>query len=189
MDGAMRRVGGAFAHGAGMVALALGLAACGAVQNMMPDPADFHLPDTRNFRPTNVQAYAPPVSASGAVGAAELVDARGACPDIAPTVASGDALPGIGGPGVPATPNGVALEMTECQVARALGPPQQAEIGATPRGVRTAVLTYVTGDRAGIYRFVNGRLTAIERGAEAEPPPVAKKPPPKKPKPPAPPPA
>ena len=33
------------------------------------------------------------------------------------------------------------------------------------------VLTYVRGPRPGIYRFADGRMTSMERGAEPEPPP------------------
>jgi hypothetical protein len=59
-----------------------------------------------------------------------------------------------------------------------------------PAGARTAVLTYTVGERAGIYRFANGRLSSIDRGAEPPPPQVAaKKPAPRKPKPPPTPPA
>jgi hypothetical protein len=71
-------------------------------------------------------------------------------------------------------PRGVGLEMTECEVVRALGTPQSAEVGAE-NGVRVVLLNYRSGDRPGIYRFFSGRLKSIEQGDE--PPPVAKKPP------------
>jgi hypothetical protein len=169
-------------RGAAVATLALATGACGSLMNVMPDPADFHLPDAKTFTPTNVTAYAKPVSATGEVPASELVDAQGICVGAPAGLGPADASPGT--PGVPQG-GGVALEMTECQVVRVLGPPQQVEFGGPPRSV---VLTYTTGDRAGIYRFVDGRLASAERGAEPPPPPpVAKKPPPKKkPKPPAP---
>jgi hypothetical protein len=70
--------------------------------------------------------------------------------------------------------------MTECEVVRALGQPQAVDL-TQPGGQRRVVITYKTGERAGSYEFVGGRLTAIERGDE--PPPAAtKKPPAKKPK-------
>ena len=51
------------------------------------------------------------------------------------------------------------------------------DIGANPAGQRTAVMTYLQGERAGIYRFVSGRLKSIERVAEpAAPARPAKKP-------------
>jgi hypothetical protein len=74
--------------------------------------------------------------------------------------------------------------MTECQVVRALGQPQAVDLTPQPGGQRRLVMTYKTGERAGSYEFVDGRLTAIERGDEP-PPAVAKKPAAKKPRPPA----
>jgi hypothetical protein len=175
MGGAMRRNGvRRLARGAAVAAFGLAVASCGAVQNMMPEPGDFHLPNPRNYAPTQVSSYARPVTASEQVTAADLVDAQGSCPGVAPTA--------------PGPASGVALEMTECQVVRALGPPQQAEIDSAQPGARGVTLTYVNSDRSGIYRFVNGRLATIDRGAEPDPPPVTKKPAAKKPKqPPAPP--
>jgi len=181
--GALRSIGArAFARGAAVVAFALATAACGTIENMMPDPRDFHLPEAKNYAPTSMSAFARPVTAKGKVGPADLVDAQGFCAGAAPVRVSNDAPPEA----LPTAIGTVALEMTECEVARALGPPEQAEIARTPQGARTVALTYLAGERAGIYRFVDGRLTSIERGPEP-PPPVAKKPPPKKPKPPAPP--
>jgi hypothetical protein len=70
--------------------------------------------------------------------------------------------------------------MTECEIVRAVGAPQNVQIGANERGDRAVTIEYRTGDRPGIYRFVDGRLVSIER--VGEPPPADKKPPPKKPK-------
>ena len=74
---------------------------------------------------------------------------------------------------------GIALEMSECDVVQRAGAPANIQIGANPRGDRTAVLTY-GGDRAGIYRFVSGRLVSIERVGEPEPEKPAKRKPAKK---------
>jgi hypothetical protein len=169
MGRALRRISGleALGRGVALAVVALGTAGCAAIQNAMPDPGLFHLPDRSTFFPTGVSSYTRPVSASGPVGPADLVDGQGRC---------------AGQPGPQVASRGVSLEMTECEVVRALGQPQSAEFGAQS-GERTAVLTYVTGERAGIYRFAGGRLLSIERGAEPLPPPVAKKPPPRKPKP------
>lgn len=60
---------------------------------------------------------------------------------------------------------GIALQMSECDVVQRAGPPQNIDISADRRGERTTVMTY-GGERAGIYRFVAGRLVRIERGAE-----------------------
>ena len=83
--------------------------------------------------------------------------------------------------------SGVALGMSECEVARRAGAPERVEVGADDRGERAVVLTYMRGERAGIYRFREGRLFTIERVQVAEPEkpkkpaktakPAAKKPP------------
>jgi hypothetical protein len=69
-------------------------------------------------------------------------------------------------------PTGIALQMTECQVMAVAGYTDRVEIGSD-RGQRVVTLTYLTGERPGIYRFVNGRLNSMERVAE---PPQPKKP-------------
>jgi hypothetical protein len=56
--------------------------------------------------------------------------------------------------------------MTECQVVGIIGATDRVEIGANERGERTVTLTYLSGDRPGIYRFRNGRLASMERVAE-----------------------
>ncbi len=90
--------------------------------------------------------------------------------------------PGAGGtanaaptlpPQVRSGPSGIALQMTECEVVRVAGYTDRIEIGANERGQRSATLTYMTGPRPGIYRFVGGRLASMERVAE---PPQPKKP-------------
>jgi hypothetical protein len=167
MGGALQRIGslGALARGLALGA-GLGSAGCASLLNSVPDPSSFRLPDKSTFFPTGVTSYTRPISAEGPVGPTDMVDNQGRC---------------AGAPSAPAT-GGVSLEMTECEVVRALGPPQNAQIGSRPRGERTAVLTYTSGEYAGIYRFAGGRLITIERGSEAAPPSAAKKPPPKKPK-------
>jgi hypothetical protein len=165
MGGAMQRIGslGTLARGLALAA-GLGTAGCGALMNSMPDTSSFRLPDKSTFFPTGITSYTRPISAEGPVGPADLVDGQGRCA------------------GTTSAAGGVSLEMTECEVVRALGPPQNAQIGSRPSGERTAVLTYTTGERAGIYRFAGGRLITIERGSEQAPSPVTKKPPLKKPK-------
>ena len=81
------------------------------------------------------------------------------------------------------TQGGIALEMTECEVVKRAGTPENVELGTTERGERAATLTYISGPRPGIYRFAAGRLYAIDRAQEPPPePPKTKKPPAKKPK-------
>jgi hypothetical protein len=84
-----------------------------------------------------------------------------------------------------AIPGGIALEMTECEVVKRAGTPENVQLGTTDRGERAVTLTYIDGPRPGIYRFAAGRLYAIERAPEPPEPdkPVKpKKPPAKKPK-------
>jgi hypothetical protein len=88
-----------------------------------------------------------------------------------------------GGPDAGASQGGIALQMTECEVVRRAGTPENVELGTTDRVERAVTMTYAGGPRPGIYRFAAGRLYAIERGQEPAPePPKAKKPPAKKPK-------
>lgn len=161
-------------RGAAISALASGIAACGSVQNMMPDPANFRLPDRSVFLPTSSNSYANPLSSDAPVRPADLVDGQGQCAGAAP------AAPDTAS----AAPRGVSLGMTECDAVRALGQPQSVDLTPQPDGQRRVNITYTAGERAGIYQFVGGRLTAVERGNDP-PPAVAKKPSAKKPRPPA----
>jgi hypothetical protein len=144
-----------------MPALVLGLGACA-----MPDTDSFRAPDASAlFRPMSVTNYKdrilPPVAA------ADLVDAGGGCADaVAPATASGE--------GVPMVPAAIALEMTECDVVKRAGPAERVELSTNERRERTATLTYVNGQRPGIYYFTAGRLTSMERAPE--PPPAPAKP-------------
>jgi hypothetical protein len=162
------------ARGAAMAALAASVAACGSIQNMIPDPASFKLPDRSTFLPTTTRSYASPLSSTNPVAAADLVDGQGQCAGAAPATPDAASAP----------QRGVSLDMTECQVVRALGQPQAVDVTPQPGRQRRVVITYKTGERAGIYEFVEGRLTAVERGDEPSPA-VAKKPSAKKPRPPA----
>lgn len=174
MEVVVQRIGARrmLARGAAVVAVASSVAACGSIQNMIPDPANFRLPDRSTFLPTSSNNYAYPISPVTAVGAADLVDGQGLCAGAAASDAAS------------AAPRGVSLDMTECEVVRALGQPQAVDLTPQPAGQRRVIMTYRTGERAGIYEFVGGRLAGIERGDEA-PAAVAKKPPTKKPRPPA----
>ncbi|HZP78069.1 MAG TPA: hypothetical protein VFB45_18135 [Pseudolabrys sp.] len=112
---------------------------------------DFVGPDGSCPLPTNAAAPADPNSGAGTVAG-----------DLAGAPAPAAAAP-MGG--------GVALLMTECEVVNRLGRPQQVDIGAGQGGERAATLTYLQGDRPGIYHFAAGRLKEIDRGPEPEPPP------------------
>jgi hypothetical protein len=66
---------------------------------------------------------------------------------------------------------GVSLGMSECDVVYRAGQPSSVQLGQNPNGDRTAVLTFDSGPRPGIYRFERGRLTEMDRVAEPPPPP------------------
>ena len=98
------------------------------------------------------------------VTGSDLVDANGSCP----VAAAPDS--GAPGPG-----EGVGLGMTECEVVARAGPPNSVQLGNSPNGNRTAVLSYQSGPRPGIYHFERGRLMQMDRVEVAPPPPQAKK--------------
>ena len=143
-------------------ALALSLAACSS----MPDVSSFRAPtfDLGSFQVNDWNAYARNQTAVRAVSANDLVDGSGACPAMAP-VAPSEASPDAAA-APPATGRGVGLDMTECEVVTASGMPQSVNIGTNERGERTVIMTYMTTERSGTYRFVSGRLVSLERGPE-----------------------
>jgi hypothetical protein len=102
---------------------------------------------------------------------ADLVDANGSCPAAAPP-AAGSAAPGSDAPGLN---EGVGLGMTECQVVARAGPPNSVQLGNNPNGDRTAIISYQSGPRPGVYHFERGRLMQMDRVEVAPPPPQAKK--------------
>lgn len=126
-----------------------------------------------------------------AVTANDLIDASGHCAGDAAAAApqalnftagpqSGPASASPGPPGAngnaPPVRTGVTLGMTECEVVRTLGHTDRIEISTNERGLRSVTLTYLTGERPGIYRFESGRLDSLERTNEAPAAPKAAKP-------------
>ena len=112
----------------------------------------------------------------------DLVDASGACPAFAPPLAAADTGSG-NADGASRLGGGVAIGMSECDVVSRVGPPNAVNLSSNPRGDRTAVLTFHSGPRPGIYRFVGGRLTEMDRVEEPPSAPPAKKKPAKNDKP------
>jgi hypothetical protein len=125
----------------------------------------------------------------------DLVNANGSCP--APVAAAAPAPApapdAAGGPTSPAAmpggdasslvvDGGVGLGMSECDVVSRAGQPSSVQIGSTPGGDRTAVLTFDSGPRAGIYRFLRGALIEMDAVAAPAPPPQVAKKKPAKPK-------
>ena len=114
------------------------------------------------------------------VSDSDLVDASGSCPAAAaPPAAAGGPAGGPGAPGggyVPALGEGVGLGMTECEVVSRAGAPNSVQLGRNPNGDRTAILSYQSGPRPGVYHFERGRLMQMDRVEVAPPPPPQKKP-------------
>jgi hypothetical protein len=152
----------------------------------LPDVDSFRAPDASNlFRKLSVtssytEKVLPPVQA------ADMVDSSGRCagayvpPQGGDQPTSGDVT--LRDAGVPLIPAGIGLDMTECDVVKRAGVADRVEIGANDRRERTATLTYLHGDKPGIYRFTDGRLKSMEMAPEPPAPPkVAKKKPAKPP--------
>jgi hypothetical protein len=144
------------------LSLVLAVGACA-----MPDTDSFRAPDASAlFRPLSVTNYKDKVLSP--VTPADLVDAGGNCAGaLAPAAASGEA----------AVPSVIALEMTECDVVKRVGIAERVAIGTNERRERTATLTYINGQRPGIYHFTAGRLAAMDAAPEPPgAPKTAKKP-------------
>lgn len=121
------------------------------------------------------------------ITANDLVDANGACPTAA-APGQTQSAPGNPGGSPAASPDaasplggGVAIGMSECELVSRIGPPTAVNLGQTPNGDRNAVLTFNTGPRPGVYRFVGGRLREMDRVDEPPPPPKTAKKKPAKP--------
>ena len=121
----------------------------------------------------NISIEAPPLTPEKAVGPDDLISADGLCPGMAPQGGPAGANALAGETPVVAPAGTVALGHTECDVARGIGSaPDNVQLSNGPRGERQAILTYSRGARPGIYTFNAGRLTMVERGPEAAPPPA-----------------
>ncbi len=115
------------------------------------------------------------------ITANDLVNPNGSCP---PPAAMPAPPPAPGQAAAPPAPvdtaallgGGVALGMSECDVVFRAGQPSSVQIGKLPNGDRSAVLTFDTGPRAGVYRFDRGALKELDAlPMAAAPPPAAKK--------------
>lgn len=111
----------------------------------------------------------------------DLVAANGACPPpVTPAPAPAAANQPVAAPAASDASGllggGVALGMSECDVVFRAGAPSAVQIGKNPNGDRTAVLTFNSGPRPGIYHFEAGALMEVERTQTApEPAQTAKK--------------
>lgn len=147
------------------VSAALALGGCAAV-----DWDTFRSPDKSIFLPRTVATMKTPTLKP--VTAEDLIDADGRC---ATSVASATISPDANPPPetVALTPGAIALEMTECDVVMRAGQPERVQVGTNERNERTLTLTYINGERPGIYHFTSGRLSSMERAPEP-PKPKAK---------------
>jgi hypothetical protein len=177
-------------------ALLIAAGALAGCTSYMPDFTQFKVPTPRSFLPENMDTYVPPASARSdrPVGPNDLVDTQGFCAGVAPTPVAAPPVQAAAGPpgpqplgpqppgpqNAPPAPNvapgppplgSVGLDMTECEVVQAIGPPQSVNIGAGERGGRQVTMIYMGNERAGTYVFRNGRLSSLERGPEPPPPP------------------
>lgn len=152
-------------------ALAAALGGCSSdtttSYNILPSPEVLGKADWLSFSGGKNDYALRPVTTN------DLIDQGGQCPPDQ-AMASANADPGLGPTG--RFSGGIALQMTECDVVRRAGTPDNIEFGGSERGERALVLTYRSGSRPGIYRFADGRLYSIERGAEAPPQPKPQKP-------------
>jgi hypothetical protein len=148
------------------------LAGCGGLDFSLKDAEWFNRP-TMFSRSLTIET--PPLSDGRPVSAADLISAEGHCAGMASTAdTNAMADPAPGAVAQVQGNAGIAIGRTECEVARAAGVPDNVAI-SSERGQRITVLTYVRGPRPGIYRFADGRMTAMERGAEPEPQPRGSK--------------
>ena len=83
-----------------------------------------------------------------------------------------DGLQPEAGAGLSGAPllGGIALGMTECQAVRRGGQPNSVSVGASPKGERKVVVTYLSGPWPGIYTFDSGRLKQVDAAPVPEKP-------------------
>jgi hypothetical protein len=131
-------------------------------------------------------------SRNRALTANDLVDANGACAPLPAAVAAPEPTAAQGAAPIPTAPEGaptlmgqgIALNMSECDVVYRAGAPSSVQLSKNQNGDRSLLLTYNGGPRPGIYHFDGGRLVDMDRVEVAAPPPepkVAKKKKPAKP--------
>jgi hypothetical protein len=135
--------------------------------NLLPRVDSFARPDWLSYSGGKEDFSLRPVSAN------DLITAQGQCANPAAAPPSGDDPAGAQ-QGMPLVAGGIALQMTECDVVLRIGHPEQLEFGTNERGERTVAITYLRGNRPGVYRFARGRLVSIER--PPGPPPSERQP-------------
>ncbi len=154
------------------------VSACSSTPDFLSKDAEWFSGPQRLFI-RNVSIETPPLTPDKAVTPDDLVSADGACPGMAPAGAPANANASTETPAAgpaPVAGGTVALGHTECDVVRGIGAPSSVNISNSARGQRVAVVNWTQGARAGVYTFTAGRLSAVERGPEAEALPKVVKP-------------
>jgi len=165
------------------LALAVALSGCGNVdydpnQRWFSKPLDVA---GRNAGGYTFSELAESKTRQRPITAADLVDNNGACaPQVAPQAPPAPGSQAAAPPAAPDTSSllggGVALGMSECDVVFREGQPTTVQLGKNPNGDRTAVLTFQTGPRPGIYHFERGALMEMDSvQVSAAPPQPTKK--------------
>lgn len=170
-------------------AVAAVVAGCAQTEGLVDTVKDAKLPSPTGLFDVKVPEWAKlnkatnnfDLAPKGPVAASDLISPTGYCapkaePATPPAQAAApkpaqaaapppDRLEPAGGFSPPAQApvmGGVALGMSECAVARSLGTPSNVSISRGPKGKRRVVLTYVQGERPGLYSFQSGRLIQID---------------------------
>jgi len=148
-----------------LLAAAGSLAGCAGAGDLFSRDAEWFNRPSRIFN-SNLSLQTPPLSEQRPVAPDDLVSADGYCSGMAPPSDANAMTEGDQSaqqPAAPTGPAGTALGRTECEVARYAGHPDNVELSNDQRGDRIAVLTFLKGPRPGIYRFIAGRLSSVER--------------------------
>lgn len=132
----------------------------------VPDWAKSSRADTVKLGPSGPVAPDDLVAADGRCAASvETPPPAAAVAAAPPSTAAAAPLPDRLEPAMPAAPTvmgGIALGMSECEVVRRAGQPNDVSIGSADKGERKVVLRYLGGTWPGIYQFRSGRLAVIE---------------------------
>jgi hypothetical protein len=175
-------------YSSALAALALAIALCGCTSGTFDASTLFSKPiDLLGSKSGYTYSQLGEARQDRRITANDLVDANGACPTPAPPEQTQSA-PGNPGASPAASPGaasllggGVAIGMSECDVVSRVGQPTTVNLGQSPNGDRATVLTFASGPRPGVYRFVGGRLKEMDRVDEPPPPPQTAKKKPAKP--------
>jgi hypothetical protein len=147
------------------------LAGCAGASDLLSKDAEWFSRPTRLFSNDSTVSVAP-LSPKKAVTPDELVSGEGTCAGMSVVEnPASNVPPGATPASAPATGGNIGFDSTECDVVRFAGIPNSTEISANERGERAVLMTYLGGPRPGVYKFLSGRLTSIERGPAPEPPP------------------